>query len=57
MTEELNETLPCGCAVATREVDGNQIFVMIPCRVDCKSLAYVVLEAKRADKPVEFRRI
>ena len=54
MIQELPITLPCGCKIARRIVDGERQLVMAPCSLDCENLEFALTEAIRQGK--ETRR-
>lgn len=49
------DVLPCGCTTSRVVKDGQKLFVMAPCRMDCENYLYAVAEAGRQGKPVEKR--
>lgn len=50
------DVLPCGCVLRKVIRCGVREFQIIPCRSDCKYLAYTLEESERQGKPVEHRR-
>lgn len=49
------DVLPCGCVLRRVINNGVKEFQIIPCRSDCKYLAYALEETQRQGKPVETR--
>lgn len=49
------DVLPCGCIARTVLQDGERIFEMVPCSLDCERLIYVLKESKDQGKPIEFK--
>jgi len=42
--------LECGCIIGTEE----DMFVIIPCSLDCKVLKFCIEEFKRQNKPMQM---
>ena len=53
---EIPETLPCGCRVTKRIVAGERQFVIEPCSMDCKYLAFALEESGRQGNEIRTRR-
>jgi hypothetical protein len=50
--EEDLQTLPCGCVMGSRTVDGQRAFVVMPCSQTCEYYAYAIEESRKMGKPV-----